>query len=88
VRIPWALVNVTDPSSRRVMTRYRRDGTFDTAVTDGFRFGVAVLDRASGAVRAAPSPRATYAWPTWEEPTWHERLKPAYFAMREVWGAW
>ncbi|HEU5260266.1 MAG TPA: hypothetical protein VFU41_02455 [Gemmatimonadales bacterium] len=30
----------------------------------------------------------TFAWPTWEEPTWHERVKPAHFAMREVWGAW
>ncbi|MGH7548418.1 MAG: hypothetical protein ACREMM_09605, partial [Gemmatimonadales bacterium] len=88
VRIPWALLNVTDPSSRRVMTRYRRDGTFDTAVTDGFRFALAVRGRASGAMRGAPSPRVTFAWPTWEEPTWHERVKPAYFAMREVWGAW
>jgi hypothetical protein len=30
---------------------------------------------------------ATYRWPAWEIPTYHERLKPAYFAMRETWGA-
>lgn len=88
IRIAWGLLNVTDPSSRRVMVRYRRDGVFETAPTDGFRFAVAVLDQASGASVARVEPERTYAWPTWEEPAWHERLKPAYFAMREVWGSW
>src|SRR5207253_656653 len=41
VRIAWGLLNVTDPSSRRVMVRHRRDGTFETAVTEGFRFDAA-----------------------------------------------
>ena len=88
VRIAWGLLNVTDPSSRRVMVRYRRagGGTFETAVTDGFRFEVAALDRVHGGVVAHLGPERTYAWPTWEAPTWHERLKPAYDAMREVWG--
>jgi tetratricopeptide (TPR) repeat protein len=88
VRLPWALLNVTDPSSRRVMTRYRRDGTFDTAVTDGFRFVVGALPRAGGAGAVRLAPERTYAWPTWEAPAWHERLKPAYFAMRDEWGSW
>lgn len=87
VRIPWALLNVTDPSSRRVMTRYRRDGVFTTAATDGFRFAVVALDRfGKDVVRLTPE--QAYVWPTWEEPAWHERLKPAYDAMREVWGSW
>ena len=88
VRIAWGLLNVTDPSSRRVMVRYRRAGVFETAPTDGFRFAVAALDREGGAVVGSLEPERTYAWPTWEVPTWHERLKPAYFAMREVWGSW
>ncbi len=88
VRIGWALLNVTDPSSRRVMVRYRRSGTFETAVTDGFRFRVAALPRAGGAGIARLDPERTYAWPTWEVPEWHERLKPVYFAMRDVWGSW
>ncbi|HEV2751596.1 MAG TPA: tetratricopeptide repeat protein [Gemmatimonadales bacterium] len=88
IRLAWGLLNVTDPSSRRVMVRYRRDGVFETARTDGFRFAVAALDRASGRAVARLEPERTYAWPTWEVPVWHERLKPAYFAMREVWGSW
>jgi hypothetical protein len=90
VRIAWGLLNVTDPSSRQVMVRYRRagGGTFQTAATDGFRFQVAALGRLHGGVVARVEPQQTYAWPTWEVPTWHERLKPAYDAMREVWGSW
>jgi tetratricopeptide (TPR) repeat protein len=88
VRIPWALLNVTDPSARRIMVRYRRDGHFETALTDGMRFTVRAVDRGSGAVRAALPATRTFAWPTWEVPAWHERLKPVYAAMREVWGAW
>ena len=88
VRLPWALLNVTDPSSRRVMVRYRGGGTFETAVTDGFRFTVAAQVRASGAVVERLEAGRTYTWPTWEVPVWHERLKPAYFAMRDEWGSW
>ena len=88
VRIAWGLLNVTDPSSRRVMVRYRRNGTFETDVTDGFQFDVAALDRSQGGVVVRLRPEQTYAWPTWEVPTWHERLKPAYTAMRDLWGSW
>ena len=88
LRIAWGLLNVTDPSSRHVMVRYRRNGTFETAVTDGLRFDVAALDRSRGGVVARLGAGETYAWPTWEVPTWHERLKPAYEAMRDVWGSW
>lgn len=88
VRIAWGLLNVTDPSSRQVMVRYRRDGVFETARTDGFRFVVDALTRGSGAVVVKLAPAQTYAWPTWEVPTWHERLKPAYFTMHDVWGSW
>ena len=88
VRLPWGLLNVTDPSSRTVLTAVREGGVVLTAVTEGFRFVVAGLRRNDDQVVAYLPADATYAWPTWEEPTWHERLKPAYDAMRELWGAW
>jgi tetratricopeptide repeat protein len=91
LRLAWALLNVTDPSSRRVMARFRRkEETFDTAPTDGFRFAVAALARSGGggAVTARIGPTRDFVWPTWEVPAWHERLKPAYAALRDVWGSW
>jgi hypothetical protein len=88
VRLPWNLLNVTDPSSRRVLTRVRRSGPFGTAITDGFRFVVAALDRRTGAARSRLDVLEPYAWATWDAPVWHERLKPAYWTMRNVWGQW
>lgn len=88
VRLPWNLLNVTDPSSRRVLTRVRRSGPFATAATDGVRFVVASLDRRTGTVRTRLDVLDPFAWTTWERPTWHERLKPAYWTMRAVWGQW
>lgn len=88
VRLPWGLLNVTDPSSRTILTSIRERGAALTAVTDGFRFVVAGLRRTDDRIVAYLPADATYVWPTWEEPTWHERLKPAYDAMRELWGSW
>lgn len=88
VRLPWGLLNVTDPSSRTILTAIRERGVVLTATTDGFRFVVAGLRRGDDHVIAYLPADATYTWPTWEQPTWHERLKPAYYAMRDLWGSW
>jgi tetratricopeptide (TPR) repeat protein len=82
VRLAWGLLNVTDPSSRTVLARVRDPGPFLTRVTPGFTFVVAG-PRGERLVADRP-----YAWPTWETPVWHERLKPAYFAMQSLWGSW
>ena len=88
IRLAWGLLNVTDPSSRTVLTAVRHDNSVETDTTDGFRF-VVVRPRVGAAdPEAVLTASATYRWPTWEEPTWHERLKPAYFAMRDLWGSW
>ena len=81
VRLPWSLLNVTDPSSRTVLARVKQPGPFETEATDGFRF-VVMRD----AVQLTP--HRPYVWATWETPVWHERLKPAYYAMQALWGSW
>lgn len=87
VRIPWGLLNVTDPSSHEVLTGISARQGFETDTTDGFRFGVAVLGRA-GAEQDRLAPGPTYRWPGWEMPVSHERLKAAYFAIRDLWSQW
>ncbi len=58
LRIPWGLLNVTDPSSRTVLHDggEQRSGEFGTAVTDGFRFGAVIY-------RRGDSPRLLSALP-------------------------
>ncbi|HYK10112.1 MAG TPA: tetratricopeptide repeat protein [Gemmatimonadales bacterium] len=87
VRIPWGLLNVTDPSSHQVLTSIPARGRFQTDSTDGFRFGVAVLSK-TGIERDHLAPGPTYRWPGWEVPVSHERLKAAYFAIRDLWSTW
>ncbi len=88
VRVPWGLLNVTDPSSRTVLTAIHEGGVIRTGPTDGFRFVVAGLARSNNQVIAWLPAGETYTWPTWEEPQWHERLKPAYAALQQLWGSW
>ena len=87
VRLPWGLLNVTDPSSRTVLARVRDPGPFRTVATNGFQF-VVVAVGPGGTQRARLVPGRPFVWPTWETPVWHERLKPAYFAMQALWGSW
>ena len=84
VRVAWGLLNVTDPSSRTVLARVRDPGPFKTETTDGFRFVVSATGRGVARLTTA----RPYVWATWETPVWHERLKPAYYAMQALWGSW
>lgn len=88
VRLPWGLLNVTDPATRTVLTAIRGREDMTVAATDGVRFVVAALNRQDNHVAAFVPASATYVWPIWEEPQWHEQLKPAYYAMRDLWGSW
>ena len=99
VRLPWALLNVTDPSWGRVLCHDREGGEFGTAASDGLRIGVitwrkGATRRAVGALPAlGPGRRwsgadfATWTWATWEEPEFHARLKPLYQALKVTWGS-
>lgn len=40
VRLPWNLIHVTDPSTRRVLNDNRNTATFETAATDGIVVGL------------------------------------------------
>lgn len=84
-RIPWGLLNMSDPSSRTVVSD--RAGTISGEVgglkTDGFRFvlatyaGDAFASKASltGTVPAQVKGRIAvpplFTWKEWEVPTWH-----------------
>ncbi|MBW4621443.1 MAG: tetratricopeptide repeat protein [Cyanosarcina radialis HA8281-LM2] len=95
VRIPWGLLNVTDPSSHQV---YHRDGQVMTSTTEGFSFNVIALKPAN---RVQQSPQVlatfpqlinanrldapkTYRWDGWEQPTYHSYLKKVYQTLQNL----
>lgn len=79
LRLPWAMLNFADPSRMQIHDDYY-DGSY------GVRFislrqisvGLGTADRTIE--------MGTHSLQGWKNrPTWHERLKPAYYAMQKVW---
>ena len=96
LRIPWDLLNVTDPSTRTLLDDPKTAGKFGTAGAADFRVGVVVyrkgetpalvgtLPQLKGGVWPAGS-FAPWRWTGWTEPRYHERLKPVYDSLRLLW---
>jgi hypothetical protein len=90
-RLPWGLINVTDPSSRRVVFDHAgaTSGDVGTVVTEGIRvIAVQYEEQANGRPRVETSvPEAAagivplapvFTWPTWEEPRYHSFRKLSF----------
>jgi hypothetical protein len=102
VRIPWTLLNVTDPSQRRVLydpypaeRSYRPppEGYRAIKVPDiGLTAGTLEADGSwrsfsTGIEPGQKSGVARFSWPTWELPRWQARRRPVFEAMQRVFGA-
>lgn len=90
VRIPWNLINVTDPSSRHVVgeERSRPDGVVGTRQVEGIRI-IAAAQSVHGDWRSWPETRrrndvATFSWPTWDAPRFRVRRRATFDAMQAV----
>jgi hypothetical protein len=85
LRIPWDLLNVSDPSTRTLIFDKAAHGPIGTAPATQFHFEAVVYRRD----RQTP-PRVirsgAWQWEGWTEPVWHARLKPAFAALRAAWG--
>ncbi len=86
LRIPWDLLNVTDPSTRTLLFDHDSTGEFGTVHADSFHFVVARYDKARRRAASTLGP-AAWTWQPWTVPVSHSRLKPAADSMRAVWGA-
>jgi hypothetical protein len=98
IRIPWGLLNVSDPSTRTLLYETIAKGSFGAVRSEGFRIGVLTYRDGEqrtleGALPAIVSGRRWLAqsfrnwqWDGWETPRYHERLKPVWDSMRQTWG--
>lgn len=84
VRVPWGLLNVTDPSQRRVALESDTAGAIGTITIDAI--GMAGAARVDGGWLRWPGDDTAvpFRWDTWDEPRWRVRERPAYRLMRET----
>lgn len=97
LRLPWDLLNVTDPSTRTLLADPNTEGAFGTVSAEDFHVGVLQYRKAKPTtVRALPALEqgtwragdfAGWRWPGWTEPRSHARLKPVYDSLRMLWRA-
>jgi len=94
LRLPWTLLNVTDPSSNRVLQDPRQGyynpdrDTLKTAADDGIVVDAIAWDKAGKALsgRLETDPSKPYVWEGWETaPPYKERLKKSYFIVGDAW---
>ena len=95
LRLPWNLLNVSDPSTRTLLFEDTAGNQIGTATSDGFRIGVLLLGPDGKVAEALPRPRAdgrwhgadfrTWEWTGWTTPSYHQRLKPVYDSLKAVW---
>lgn len=77
IRIPWLMLNVMDPSSKKVIgDMYKNNGITPQDVM-AFRLGVVP----SGGKQAL---LGEYAWQKWDKPSYHERLKKSYYIVQNT----
>lgn len=89
MRLPWGLLNVSDPSSFQVLQDDTLVPDLQSVTTPGFAFSAFVADddvQGPGAVAAALPPlkgdtlqfTRRWRWPGWKEPAYAEHLKQSY----------
>lgn len=82
IKIPWALLNVTDPSRKMIMDDLYKTG-IESIKTNGFYIGGIMLKDKQ---LVESSDMNLYSWEEWDTPSFHERLKPSYFIIKDAFG--
>ncbi len=80
IRIPWQLLNVMDPSSKQIMDDFYENQSITATDFDGFTVGAGVIK--AGETGGSIALDGSYTYEGWDTPTFHERLKPAYYELQ------
>lgn len=75
IKIPWQLLNVMDPSGKQIMNDLYTMQSISPTDANGFSVGL-------GLQGSDITLSGTFDWEGWNMPTYHERLKPAYYVLQ------
>jgi len=84
LRIPWQLLNVMDPSHKYVIDDMHARGKISKLKVDGMSLGIQHIKTGSAKeTMQQPVMMKEYSWQEWDQPTFHERLKPSYYILQK-----
>ncbi len=81
IRLPWFLLNFSDPSTGEIVDNMYADPQSSNEQIP-FR---TVEDIGVGLFDADGASWGRYTLKNWDMPTYHERLKQSYYMVREYW---
>jgi len=80
IRIPWQLINVMDPSEKMAMDDfYTVQGIKPMEIKGLNSQGILISGE-----KVIYSEDFNYTWNRWDVPTYHERLKPSYYILKDA----
>ncbi|EKQ58297.1 MULTISPECIES: hypothetical protein [unclassified Clostridium] len=81
IRIPWQLLDVMDPSTKMVMDDFYNKNQITATKIPGVYIGGIVT---KNNVITENTSMELYSWDEWDVPTYHERLKPSYYILKDA----
>ncbi|SHJ51878.1 family 2 glycosyl transferase [Parasporobacterium paucivorans] len=82
IRIAWQLLNVMDPSTKQIISDLYKNQSIEAETIKEIRLGAGIQKaQSSDLLSIGMKP---YSWESWEMPTYHERLKPSYYILKDV----
>ncbi|MEO8209725.1 MAG: polysaccharide deacetylase family protein [bacterium] len=85
IRLPWQLLNVSDPSSRNVLDDKEGTGEIESIETEGFHIYSYVTDKKDQVVKQVPDSEAEFfTWEKWEKPEYKTRFKKTYYELKDL----
>jgi peptidoglycan/xylan/chitin deacetylase (PgdA/CDA1 family) len=85
LRLPWHLLNVSDPSSLQVLDDIEGTPEIESSTTDGFRIWSFITDQNDNILHSIPKQKKEffYQWDGWDEPVYETRLKEQYYVLQK-----
>ena len=80
VRIPWALLNFMDPSTKQIADDFYENFKTKPMKINDINVGVTIKENEKVITRIKSTP---YKLNGWSVPKYHERLKKSYYILKE-----
>lgn len=85
IRLPWHLLNVSDPSSKSVLNDIEGTGDVESIETDGFNIYSYITDKQDkNAVQIPENRSGFYTWEKWEKPQYKFRNKKSFYMFQNL----